>query len=113
MISISKINFFRPGIWENGTLLKEIELNLAAADDHLASGRWKPAVEPRVFEKYKNTLGGRPIESFDPDGYLAELGLEESLTAGRSNLDLLRAFHLIREYRPDPRYFPLAKNIAA
>jgi hypothetical protein len=113
MMSISKINFFRPGIWENGALLKEIKRNLAVADDHFASGRWKPAIESRVFEKYKDTLGGRPIESFDPDGYLAQLGLGESLTAGRSNIDLLRAFHLIQEYRPDPRYFPLAKNIAA
>jgi hypothetical protein len=113
MMSISKINFFRPGIWENGALLKEIERNLAVADDHLASGRWKPAIESRMFEKYKDTLGGRPLESFDPDGYLVELGLGESMTAGRSNIDLLRAFHLIQEYRPDPRYFPLAKNIAA
>jgi hypothetical protein len=113
MISISKINFFRPGIWENGALLKEIERNLAVADDHLASGRWKPAIESRIFERYQDTLGGRPIESFDPDGFLAELGLWESLVAGRSNIDLLRAFHLVQEYRPDPRYFPLAKNIAA
>jgi hypothetical protein len=113
MMSISKINFFRPGIWENGALLKAVERNLAIADDHLASGRWKPAIETRVFEKYKDTLGGRPIESYDPDGYLAELGLEESLTAGRSNQDLLHAFHLIQAYHPDPRYFPFAKNIAA
>ncbi len=113
MMSISKINFFQPGIWETGALLKEVERNLAVADDRLASGRWKPAIESRVFERYQDTLGGRPIQSFDPDGYLAELGLGESLTAGRSNIDLLRAFHLVREYRPDPRYFPLAKNIAA
>ena len=113
MMSISKINFFRPGIWENGALLKEIERNLSVADDPFASGRWNPAVASRVFEKYQATLGGRPIESFDPDGYLAELGLGESLTAGRSNVELLHAFHLIQEYRPDPRYFPLAKNIAA
>ena len=113
MMSISKINFFRPGIWENGALLKEIERNLAVADDHFASGRWKPAIESRIFEKSKDTPGGRPIESFDPDGYLAELGLGESLTAARSNIDLLHAFHIVQEYRPDPRYFPLAKNIAA
>jgi hypothetical protein len=113
MMLISKINFFQPEIWENEALLKEVERNLAVADDHLASGRWKPAIESRVFERYQDTLGGRPIESFDPDGYLAELGLGESLTAGRSNIDLLRAFHLIQEYRPDPRYFPLAKNMAA
>ena len=113
MMPISKINFFQPEIWEKGALLKEVERNLAIADDLFASGRWKPTIESRIFEKCKDTLGGRPIESFDPDGYLAEVGLEESLTAGRSNIDLLRAFHLIKEYRPDPRYFPLAKNIAA
>ena len=113
MMSISKINFFQPGIWENGALLKEIERNLAVTEDPFASGRWKPVIASGVFERYKDTLGGRPIESFDPDGYLVELGLGESLTAGRSNIELLRAFHLIQEYRPDPRYFPLAKNIAA
>jgi hypothetical protein len=112
-MSISKINFFRSGIWEDGALLKEIERNLSQADDPYASGQWKQAIESRFFEKYKDTLGGRPIESFDPDGYLAEVGVGESLTAGRSNIELLRAFHLIREYRPDPRYFPLPKNIAA
>ena len=112
-MSIAKINFFQPGIWVNGALLKEIERNLSQVDDLYASGQWKPAIESRVFEKYKDTLGGRPIESFDPDSYLAEVGLEESLTAGRSNVELLRAFHLIREYHPDPRYFPLPKNIAA
>jgi len=112
-MSISKINFFQSRIWKDGALLKEIDRNLSAADDHFASGRWKLAIESRIFEKYKDTLGGRPIESFDPQGYLAELGLGESFTAGRSNIDLLRAFHLIQEYRPDPRYFPLAKNIAA
>jgi hypothetical protein len=112
-MSISKINFFRPGIWEDGALLKEIERNLSQADDPYASGQWKPAIESRIFEKYKDTLGGRPIENFDPDGYLAEVGVGESLTAGRSNIELLRAFHLIQEYRPDPRYFPLQKNIAA
>ena len=113
MTSISKINLFQPEIWEKGALLKEVERNLALADDPFASGRWKPAIEAEILEKYQETLGGRPIENFDPHGYLAELGLGESLTAGRSNIDLLRAFHLIREYRPDPRYFPLAKNIAA
>jgi hypothetical protein len=113
MMSISKINFFKPGIWENGALLTEVERNLAVTDDHVASGRWKPTIESGVFKRYWDTLGGKPIESFDPQGYLAELGLGKSLTAGRSNIDLLRAFHLIQEYRPDPRYFPLAKNIAA
>ena len=112
-MSISKINFFQSGIWENGALLKEVERNLAVADDRFASGRWKPAIESRDFEKYKETLGGLPIESFDPHGYLAEIGIGESLTAGRTNLDLLRAFHLVQEYRPDPRYFPFAKKIAA
>jgi hypothetical protein len=112
-MSISKINFFEPCIWEKGALLKEIEGNLAAADDPYGSGRWKPAMAPRVFEQYKDTLGGRPTESFDPDGYLAELGLAKSMTAGRSNIEMLRAFQLVGEYRPDPRYFPLPKNIAA
>jgi hypothetical protein len=112
-MSISKINFFEPRIWKKGALLKEIERNLAAADDPYGSGRWKPAMAPRVFEQYKDTLGGRPTESFDPKGYLAELGLTKSMTAGRSNIEMLRAFELVGEYRPDPRYFPLSKNIAA
>ena len=110
---ISKINFFQPWIWAKGALLKEIERQLTAADDPYGSGPWKPAMTPRVFEKYKETLGGRPTESFDPDGYLAELGLAKSLTSGRSNIEMLRAFKLIGEYHPDPRYFPFPKKIAA
>jgi hypothetical protein len=109
---ISKINLFQPCIWEEGALLKEIERNLAAADDPYGSGRWKPAVAPQVFEKYKNTLGGRPTESFDPNGYLTVLGLAKSATAGRTNIQMLRAFQLVGEYCPDPRYFPFPKKIA-
>jgi hypothetical protein len=112
-MSISKINFFEPRIWEKGALLKTIERQLAAVDDPYGSGRWQPAMAPRVFEKYKDTLGGRPIESFDPDGYLDELGLAKSMTAGRTNVQMLRAFQLIGEYRPDPRYFPFPEKMAA
>ena len=110
---ISKINFFQPAIWQNGALLKEIERNIAAADDLYASGQWQAATDPEIIEKYKDTLGGKAMESFDPDGYLAELGLRPSLTAGRTNIDLLRAFHLIKEFRPKPDYFPFSKKIAA
>ena len=110
---ISKINFFHPAIWEGGALLKAIERNIAEADDLYASGQWKAPIDPRVFIKYKDTLGGKAIESFDPDGYLAELGLRPSLTAGRTNIEMLRAFHLIKEFRPDPGYFPFSKKIAA
>ena len=109
---ISKINFFQPGIWEDGALIKEIDRNLAVPEDLYASGRWKPAVDPGIFEKYKETLGGKSIDSFDPDGFLSGLGLAQSLTAGRTNIDVLRAFHLINEFRPDPRYFPFSKELA-
>lgn len=113
---ISKINFFQPEIWEEGALLKAIERNLAAPDDLFASGQWKPDLAPRVFEKYKDILRsskGRAVESFDPAGYLAEVGLPQSLTAGRTNSEVLRAFHLINEYRPDARYFPFSKKTGA
>ena len=113
---ISKIDFFKPGIWEDGALLQEIERNLAAPVDLFASGRWKPALAPRVFETYKNILRnskGRDIERFDPAGYLAEVGLPLSITAGRTNSDVLRAFHLIDAYRPDARYFPFSKKTGA
>ena len=107
---ISKIDFFQPAIWQNGALLAAIERNLAVADDLYASGRWQSAAAPDVCEAYRQTLGGKPIETFDPAGYLSELGLKTSLTAGRTNSDLLRAFHLIKAYRPDPRYFPFSKK---
>ena len=113
---ISKIDFFKPGMWEDGAFLQEIERNLAAPVDLFASGRWKPALAPRVFEKYKNILRnskGRNIERFDPAGYLAEVGLPLSITAGRTNSDVLRAFHLIDAYRPDARYFPFSKKTGA
>ena len=113
MMPISKINFFQSAIWETGALLKEIERNVAAADDLYASGQWKAATDSRIFEKYKDTLGGKTIESFDPDGYLFELGLAPSLTAGRTNIEMLRAFHLTKEFRPDPNYFPFSNKIAA
>ena len=103
MIPISKIDFFQPAIWQEGALLTEIERNLAVADDPYASGRWQSAAAPEIYEAYKQTLGGKPVESFDPNGYLSELGLKTSLTAGRTNADLLHAFHLIKDYRPDPR----------
>jgi hypothetical protein len=113
---ISKINFFQPEIWQDGALLQEIERNLAAPVDLFASGQWKPALTPRVLEKYKNILRhskGRDIERFDPDGYLSEVGLPQSLTAGRTNSDLLQTFHLIEAYRPDARYFPFSKKTGA
>lgn len=113
MMPISKIDFFQPGIWREGALLAEIECNLAAADNLYASGRWRSAASPEVYEAYKQTLGGKPVDSFDPAGYLSELGLKTSLAAGRTNADLLRAFHLIKEYRPDPRYFPFSKKAGA
>jgi hypothetical protein len=116
MMSISKINFFQPQIWQDGALLQEIERNLAAPDDLFAPGQWKPALTPRVFEKYKDILRGgkgRAVESFDPAGYLAEVGLPQSLTAGRTNSEVLRAFHLINEYHPDARYFPFSKKTGA
>jgi hypothetical protein len=116
MMPISKIDFFRPGIWEDGAILQEIERNLAAPDDLFASGQWIPALSPLIFEKYKDILRGskgRAVERFDPAGYLAEVGLPQSLTAGRTNRDVLRTFHLIDTYRPDARYFPVSNKTGA
>ncbi len=112
MTSISKIDFFQPDIWHEGALLAEIQRNLAVADDLYASGRWQSAA-PHVDDAYRQTLGGKPIESFDPAGYLSELGMTTSLTAGRTNADLLHAFHLIKEYHPDARYFPFSRKTGA
>ncbi len=112
MMPILKIDFFQSGTWRDGALLNEIERNLAVADDVYASGRWQSAA-PHVDDAYKRTLGGKPVDSFDPAGYLEELGLKTSLTAGRTNADLLRAFHLIKKYHPDARYFPFSKKAGA
>ncbi|MGD2272949.1 MAG: hypothetical protein PVI06_21305 [Desulfobacterales bacterium] len=111
-MDISKINFFEPNIWQEGALEKEIERNLAVPEDCYASGTWRPAFDPKISEKYKDTLGGKPIKSYDPNGFLAEMGLAECLTAGRTYLEMLQAFHLVKEYVPDPRYFPLSRRIA-
>jgi hypothetical protein len=112
-MSISKIDFFQPAIWQEGALSAAIERNLAAADDLYACGRWQSAARPEVYEAYKSTLGGKSVDSFDPAGFLSELGLKTTLAAGRTNADLLRAFHLIKDYRPDPRYFPFSKKTGA
>ena len=111
-MDISKINFFQPGIWQEGALENEIERNLAVQEDCYASGTWKPAFDQQTFEKYKYTLGGKPTESYDPNGFLAEMGLSECLTAGRTYLEMLQAFYLVKEYVPDARYFPFSKKIA-
>ncbi|MGD9090982.1 MAG: hypothetical protein PVI38_21015 [Desulfobacterales bacterium] len=110
---IRKIDFFRPEIWREEALLAAIERNLAENDDPNASGRWRSAARPEVYEAYKSTLGGKSVDSFDPAGFLSELGLKTSLAAGRTNADLLRAYHLIKDYRPDPRYFPFSKKTGA
>ncbi|MEJ2097540.1 MAG: hypothetical protein P8Y38_10495, partial [Deltaproteobacteria bacterium] len=68
--------------------MQEIERNLAAPDDLFACGQWKPALSLHIFDKYNDILRnskGRAVESFDPAGYLAEVGLPQSLTAGRTN----------------------------
>jgi hypothetical protein len=113
---ISKIDFFKSGIWEDGALLREIERNLAEPVDLFASGQWKLALPPRIFKKYKDILRGslgRGAKRFDPADYLAEVGLPQSVTAGRTNCDVLRTFHLIDAYRPDARYFPFSKKTGA
>ncbi len=112
-MNISKINFFRPEIWEQGEFERELERNLAVQEDLYASGKWRPAFDQQIFKKYQETFGGKPIECFDPNGFLAEMGLPESLTAGRSYIEMLRAFHVVKDYIPDPRYFPFPKKMAA
>ena len=107
------IDFFQPEVWEKGKLESEMDRALAVKDDLYASGKWKPVYDSEVVEKYKDTLGGKAIESFDPNGFLADLGLPGSLTAGRSNMEMLRAFRLVDDYTPDSRYFPLPKKIAS
>jgi hypothetical protein len=112
-MGISKINFFKPEIWQKGALKKELERNLAVPEDCYASGTWKPSFDRHIFEKYKGTLGGKPVESYDPDGFLSEMGLSVCLTAGRTYREMLQAFRLVKEYVPDPRYFPQSKKTAA
>ncbi|MBT8332406.1 MAG: hypothetical protein KJP06_08775, partial [Deltaproteobacteria bacterium] len=66
MMPISKIDFFQSAIWLAGALSTEIERNLAVAEDPYASGRWQSAAAPEVCKAYRQTLGGKPIDSFDP-----------------------------------------------
>jgi len=113
MTKLSKINFFQPEIWQEGALEKEIQRNLAIPDDIYGCGQWQPADDPQDAKKYKSTLGGRPIDSYDPHRFLSDLGLAQPMTAGRTNVEMLRGFHLVDGYRPDTRYFPFPANIAA
>ena len=96
--------------------MQEIERNLAEPDDSFGSGQWKAELNPGILEKYQDILRhskGRDVERFDPSCYLCEVGLPQSLTAGRTNSDVLRAFHLIKAYRPDARYFPFSRKVGA
>ncbi|MCP4693409.1 MAG: hypothetical protein GY859_35545, partial [Desulfobacterales bacterium] len=104
--NIPRIDFFRPEIWEPGALERELDRCLAIPIDPYASGRWRLSGKSRGRGRYKETLGGRAVESFDPNGFLSWLGLSETLTAGRTNLEMLRAFHLAGDYTPDSRYSP-------
>jgi len=110
---LSKIDFFQPEIWKKGNLERTIRHNLTIQDDLYRSGRWEQALDSKAIEKYKLTLGGHTAETFDPSGFLAELGLPLSLTAGRSDLQMLKAFRLVREYTPDTRYFPRPKRLGS
>jgi len=111
-MTISKINFFQPDIWEKGALRKELGDNLATPDTLYAYGRCRSAFDQYSCRLYKKTLKGLSIEKYDPNGFLGELDLHEPLTPGRTNIEMVRAFHFVKEYRPDPRYFPLPPKVA-
>jgi hypothetical protein len=113
MTQPSKINFFQPEIWEEGALEKEIQRNLSIPDNIFGCGQWLSAVNSQDAKKYKSTLDGRPIDSYDPHRFLADLDLAQPVTAGRTNVEMLHALHLVDDYRPDPRYSPLPATIAA
>jgi hypothetical protein len=104
-----RIDFFDEQDWNPGTIEKKVDQTLQEGppkDEFYLSGRWTSALPPELVEKYKGTLGGRPLEDFDPQGYLAKLGITRTLTGGREDADLFSEYKLEKDCLPDPSSIP-------
>lgn len=97
--SLNLIDLFKDQTWNAGSVEKKLDAELSKPVDDLESGTFKAGYKREVLARYYASLDGKPLESFDPNGFLTgTLGMSGSRTAGRSNADLLRAFMLTDEY---------------
>lgn len=109
---LPKVDLFAAETWQPKALEKKLDQALKSPVDVYASGTFRPVYEGKDQTRYEKTLGSLPIEAYDPNGFLATLGLVDSVTGGRCNAELLKAFKLNKDYHPDPRYLPLPKWLA-
>ena len=109
--SLPRIDLFKDQTWQPSAVKDQVDTALATDSiDPLQSGTFAAGYAAEVIDRYYDSLGGKPLESFDPNGFLTKtLGMSGSKTAGRTNEDLLRAFKLNNDYKPDPKYLPLPK----
>lgn len=111
---VPKIDVFKEGTLKKENLEKELDKTSAIPEDHFQAGKWKPQYKtPLDIQKYLSTLGGKPVSSYDPQGFFKELGLPDDLKApGRTDKEMYNAFKLV-DYKPDPQYFPGPKWLSS
>jgi hypothetical protein len=110
---VPKIDLFKKGNLAKGNLEKKLDEANAIPEDRYQSGNWQSGYKtPLDNQKYLGTLGGKPVSSYDPNGFFKELGLPDDLKApGRTDKEMYKAFKLV-DYKPDPQYFPGPKWLA-
>ncbi|HBN08808.1 MAG TPA: hypothetical protein DD435_09210 [Cyanobacteria bacterium UBA8530] len=108
----SKVDFFRPQTWQNGELKKEIEAESAVPEDTRLSGGWGSAYNPQDLDVYKQSLEGKPLKSYDPEGFFKRIGLPDNIeSSGRGDVEMLKAAAKIA-YKPEPTYIPAPTWVA-
>src|SRR4051812_40200692 len=70
------------------------------------TGTWADGYkDAHAHQVYEQSLNGLPVKSYDPQGFLASLGLDDVRAAGRTDADLFRAFS-VTDYKPQQHYLP-------
>lgn len=105
-----KVDFFQSQTWKKGQLKQEIQT--PPSEDTTAAGNWSSAYNPQDLETYQKSLQGKPLKSYDPNGFFRELGLPDTIrSSGRGDVELLKAAEPLG-IKPDPKYIPAPGWIA-
>lgn len=107
-----KVDMLAANTWEPGVMEAKIQEVLARAQDPTLSGTNQASYTPEQMEVYKATLGGKPVSKYDPNSYLASLGVHNPMSSGRTSKEFLRGLKVVSgEYSPDSTYFPVPESI--